>query len=380
MTAMWLGIGLGAAIAAAVVVAGGWWLRTQFPTLARAALREMGEAFLSLARGELAVEREKGVRDLEARRQAVETAVQGLEEQVRRYEVLMRTFESDRDQKFGLLKGELERVIQGNDQLQRTTANLVAVLGNARIRGQWGQKMADDILRLCGLVDGIHYRREQELAAGRPDYTFFLPDDHRLFMDVKFPLDNYVRFASARDEDQRGYREAFLRDVREHLREMERRNYVAQADRAVDYVIIFIPNEQVYGLLNEWLPALIDECLPKKTILCGPWTLYAIVRIIWQAWQHYHYSLAVGDIVRAINGFLQDFGKFKERFVELGELLQRTEEKYQEITTKSYQRLDGRIRRIEDYRQGHHLPEESVGQVPDRVSVGCDADLGGSDA
>jgi DNA recombination protein RmuC len=137
---------------------------------------------------------------------------------------------------------------------------------------------------------------------------------------------------------------------------MERRAYGAN-DQSVDYTILFIPNEQVYASVNEWMPQLIDECLPKKLILCGPSTLYAIVRIVHQAWQNYQFSAAIRDIVKMINGFMQDYGKFKDRFGELGELLVKLDAKYQEIAVTSAQRLDNKIRRIEEYRKGQNIPE-----------------------
>jgi len=325
------------------VVAAGWWLKTKFPGLAHKALGEMSEGFLGLAKSKLELER-----------QGVEHAAHGLEKQLKRYEELVRNFESDRDQKYGQLKNELERTIKSNDRLQGTTASLAAVLGNSRVRGQWGQKMADDILRFCGLQEGIQYHKERELASGggRPDYTFLLPDQHCLFMDVKFPLENYMKFIEARQEDQVGFQEAFLRDVRNHLREMERRNYVTQSERSVDYLLVFISNEQVYGFINESEPGLIDECLRKRIILCGPWTLYAVVRIIWEAWQHYRYAEGIQDIVKAIDAFRQDYEKFKGRFEDLGKLIDKAQEKYQEITVTSYQRLDQKIQRIEDRRKG----------------------------
>ena len=260
--------------------------KAQFAEVSRALLKNMGEDFLRMAKGELEIERQRGVGELDTKRQAVEGAVRGLQEKLKDYEQLVNDFESDRDQKYGKLENELQRLTKNADQLQRTTASLTAVLGNSRVRGQWGQKMAEDILKLCGLQDGIHYRKEREIEAGRPDYTFLLPDNHYLFMDVKFPLDHYLKFAEAqREEDQQRSREAFIKSVRVHLTEMERRAYGA-SDQSVDYTILFIPNEQVYAAVNEWMPQLIDECLQKKLILCGPWTLYAIVRIIHQAWQN----------------------------------------------------------------------------------------------
>ena len=332
-------------------------IKAQFAQASRAALTEMGELFLGMAKRELEVQRQGGLGDLDSRRQAVDHTVKGLEEKLKNLEGLVSQFESDRDQKYGRLEHELKRLTTNTDQLQRTAANLTAVLGNSRVRGQWGQKMAEDILRLCGLQEGIHYRKEQEIAAGRPDYTFLLPEGHSLFMDVKFPLDHYLRFAEAQqEENQQRCKEAFIRSVRDHLREMERRAYGA-SDQSVDYTILFIPNEQVYGSVNEWMPQLIDECLQKKLILCGPWTLYAIVRIVHQAWQNYQFSAAVRDIVKMINGFMQDYGKFKDRFGELGELLEKLDAKYHEIAVTSAQRLDNKIRRIEEYRKGQNIPE-----------------------
>ena len=329
----------------------------RFKALSDEVLKSNSQTFLQSARQTLeqVVTEAKG--DLGERHEAIKGLVKPLEDTLQRYEQLVKGFESDRDQKYGQLKGEMTRVAAGAEQLQRTTASLVAVLGNSRVRGQWGQKMAEDILRLCGLQDGIHYRKEQEIAAGRPDYTFLLPEQHSLFMDVKFPLDHYLRFTEAqREDEQQRCKEAFVKSVREHLREMERRDYGA-SDASVDYTILFIPNEQVYAAVNEWMPQLIDECLQKKLILCGPWTLYAIVRIIHQAWQNYQFSTAVRDIVQAINGFMQDYGLFKRRFGELGDLLQKLDAKYHEISATSAQRLDNKIRRIEEYRRGQNIQE-----------------------
>lgn len=344
---------LGAGLTAFVL----WWLKAQFTEIARTVFKRTGEDFLKIARGQLDLEHHKGVSELELRRQAIQTTVEGLEKQLEKYEQLVRQFEKDRGEKYGQLTTELKRAVDETTHLKQTTNNLVAVLGNSRVRGQWGQKMAEDILRLCGLHEGIQYQREQGILEGRPDYTFQLPDGHSLFMDVKFPLDHYLKFTNAESEDdQRRCKEAFIRSVRDHLREMERRAY-GTSDQAVDYILIFIPNEQVYGCVNEWIPQLIDECLQKKMILCGPWTLYAIVRIIQQAWQNYQFSLTIRDIVKTINGFLQDYVKFKGRFDELGELLKKLEIKYDEIAVTSAQRLESKIRRIEEYRKGSNIPE-----------------------
>jgi DNA recombination protein RmuC len=112
------------------------------------------------------------------------------------------------------------------------------------------------------------------------------------------------------------------------------------------------------------MPLLIDECLHRKMILCGPWTLYAVLRIIWQSWQSYHYTCAIADIVKAINGFMQEYARFKERFEELGERLGKATEKYQDVAGASFRRLEAKIQQIEEYRKGQRIPEELPAEEP----------------
>ena len=61
------------------------------------------------------------------------------------------------------------------------------------MRGQWGERMAEDVLRLAGFVENVNYRKQVQIegGTGRPDYTFELPKGHVLYMDVKFPLAAY---------------------------------------------------------------------------------------------------------------------------------------------------------------------------------------------
>ena len=55
---------------------------------------------------------------------------------------------------------------------------------------------------------------KQDSVGTKPDYTFLLPDHHRVNMDVKFPLDNYLRYLDAEnDTEKEKFKGQFLRDV-----------------------------------------------------------------------------------------------------------------------------------------------------------------------
>ena len=88
--------------------------------------------------------------------------------------------------------------------LAETTAHLREALASPKARGQWGERMADDVLRLAGMVEGVTYRKQTGIAGGTiPDVTFLLPGGRDLHMDVKFPVDNYLRHLEADTDAER---------------------------------------------------------------------------------------------------------------------------------------------------------------------------------
>lgn len=325
------------------------WMKDQI----RLSLDHAQKTFLTLASERLATERSAQLGVFDVRKTQVDEAIQGLQNQLVRYEKLIRDFEQDRAKKYGSLEQHLTTAVDETKRLQQATNQFTAMLGNSKVRGQWGEKTADDILKLCGLQEGLHYSKQKNAPLGRPDFTFTLPTGHNYYMDVKFPLDNYVKFANCeRAEDKRACQEQFMKDVRAHMRELEKRDYASVGSGAPDYVLMFIPNEQVYGIINEWLPGVIDEGLKKRIVLCGPWTLYATVRVMWEAWQHYYHEQAIGEIVKVVKEFQGSFERFKERFVELGKKLGEATSYHADITRIDYAQLDRKVEQIKKYKEG----------------------------
>ena len=113
------------------------------------------------------------------------------------------------------LKGQMEASRKGINELSDTTSQLRQILSSSQARGQWGERMVEDILSFIGLVDGVNYTKQTQEGKGRPDFTFYLPKDRHINMDVKFPLTHYENFLAADNEnDQISEKKAFLSDVR----------------------------------------------------------------------------------------------------------------------------------------------------------------------
>ena len=232
---------------------------------------------------------------------------------------------------------------------------MTSILGSNQERGQWGERMAEDIIAKCGLVEGINYQKQTKDAGGtKPDFTFFLPDKHKVHMDVKFPFSNYEKMVAADDRNVKDqFKEEFLRDTKKRIKEIQNREYINPSDGTLDFVMLFIPNEQVYGFVQENSPGLIDEALAQKVVLCSPFTLYAMLSVIRQAFENFHYEKATKEIIKRIELFAKAYKMFKTRFEEIGNTVVKLEKQYNQLATTSFKELDTKIRRINEYKRGN---------------------------
>jgi DNA recombination protein RmuC len=236
-------------------------------------------------------------------------------------------------------------------KLKDTTEHLGHALASSKKRGEWGERMAEDIVRLVGMVEGISYMKQKSLetSSGRPDYTFFLPNRLKVNMDVKFPLDNYVHYLNAESEhDKKRYREELLRNTRVMMKQVTGRDYINPSENTVDYVIIFIPNEQVYGFINEADPTIMDEALKQKVILCSPFTLYAVLAVIRQAVENFNLERTASEILKLLSEFSRQWAAYKEKFKAMGDRLDAAKKEYDSLVTTRSNMLEKPLRKIDD--------------------------------
>ena len=313
------------------------------------------EQFLQLAKQQYEAEQNKATIELETRKTAVEFSVKGLKDELEKYQKLIHQFEQDRAQKYGNLETEIKNTSQATSHLQEATNRLNNILGNVKLRGQWGERMAEDIIRYAGLIDGINYQKQTQLetVTTKPDYTFFLPNGHKINMDVKFPLDNYLKMVNAEVlEEKERYAKDFVRNVKDRIKEIQGRDYINPSENTLDFVLLFIPNEQVFALIQEKMPTLMDESLKEKVVVCSPFTLYAMLSVVRQAFENFRYEKDIKKIVLLVDQFLKIYTTFKIRFDDIGQSIEKLEKIYGDVKDKSFKGLDTKIRHIEDYKKG----------------------------
>lgn len=214
----------------------------------------------------------------------------------------------------GQISEQLSTAIRQTSALTETTEQLKKVLSNPTARGQWGERMAEDILRVVGLKEGVSYVKQTTISSGgRPDYTFLMPKNEKLHMDVKFPLDAYARYVEAdSDGDRREAAKEFKGALRGHIGALSRREgYMASRD-TLDCVLMFIPNDSVYAFIQEddGCRALSAEALSKGVLICSPSTLLAVLVIVRKAMDTFALQRSSDQVLESLGEFQKEWGKF----------------------------------------------------------------------
>jgi DNA recombination protein RmuC len=259
--------------------------------------------------------------------------------------------------------------------LSKRTENLNDVLSSSQARGQWGERLAEDMLRKAGFLEGINYEKQEIInGGGKPDYTFKMPPDRVLYMDVKFPLDKYAEYISAESEALKAQAKiAFLSAVKGHVDTLAKRDYVDKSnDNTIDYVLMFVPNESISGFVHEVSPSLIDDALDRKVVLCSPLTLYAFLVVIRQAADSFHTEQTAATIMQKVNQFGKEFEKYSKSVDEVSKLFSKLQEELDSIGTGGtrFKKLNVPVKAIETLRKNQGIPELEASEAD------LDADLG----
>lgn len=340
-------------------------LKESFGSLSLEALSKNTEEFLKMAGESLSKHTETNKQELGGKKELIDQTLKGMKGELEKVNEMVQTLEKDRKAKFDVLTQEITKTAEETKSLRETTHSLKNALTNSRVRGQWGERMAEDVLRLAGFIEGTNYLKQQTLTEGdrsRPDYTFYLPNNHVVHMDVKFPLENYLNYTNAENDLEREkYKAQFLKDARMRIDETTKREYIDTSQGTLDYVLVFIPNEQVYAFLNEHDHDLVDNSLRKKIILCSPTTLYAVLAVIRQALDNFHMERKAGEILNLLETFSKQWYKFTEAMDRVGKHIDNSQKAFTELTTTRQRMLERPLSKIQDLKANEKLAETKTG-------------------
>lgn len=344
---------------------------------AQAHLQEAVRTLSELSGDRVRTASESVAQQADLRERAFTERVEGVQRELDKLTGLVGDLREQRAEQHGTFQERMEEALRRTSELAATTEGLRVALANSRARGQWGERLADDVLRAAGLVEGVSFVKQRPVAGGgRPDVTFLLPQGLELHMDVKFPVDNYLRVVEAGDDRARAESTAaFLRDVRARVKEVAGRGYADPATTP-GWVLLFIPNEAVYGFVHEHDHALFDVALEHGVVMCSPFTLFAVLAVVRRSVESFRLARTSDEILECLQGFTKQWESFTDVMDKLGKQLGTVQGTFDSLSGTRRRQLERELDRIERLQElgPDALDDRELGPADDSDDIEADDD------
>jgi DNA recombination protein RmuC len=229
--------------------------------------------------------------------------------------------------------GEMTEQARQLSDLSRSVNAIENVLRAPKMRGSFGEEQLGSLL---GMVFARQqYQMQYRFASGEiADALIILPLGN-VAVDSKFPLENFRRIAEAPgDEEKKGFRKEFLRDVRRRVDEIAAK-YVRPAEGTLPFALMYVPAENVYYetiIRDEEGTQLYRYCLEKRVVPVSPNSLYAYLQTIMVGLKGLQVSQRAETIVREIESLSIELEKFNKAYETIGSHIRNAASKFEDGT------------------------------------------------
>lgn len=342
--------------------------REAFEALSSRALQQNNEQFLELATQTLAKTQEQAKGELEKRQLAVDNLVKPLKETMDAVKEQMQKVEKDRTSSYSELKEQVASLTQTQKDLRTETSNLVTALRAPQVRGRWGEIQLRRVVEMAGMVNYCDFDEQTTLHTEdgnlRPDMIIRLPNERRIVVDSKAPLQAYLEALETTDDAAREL--CLLRhatQVKKHIQQLGAKSYTQHLGFTPEFIVLFLPGETFFSAALEQDPGLIEHGVDKNVILATPTTLIALLKAVHYGWRQEALTENAMKIKELGEELYRRTSVLAEHFASVGTNLNRTVGAY----NKSVGSLEKRFLPV--VRQFKELGAATGDEIPEITEV-----------
>lgn len=253
------------------------------------------------------------------------------------------------------LQTEIRMLADLNRQLSSDANNLaVALKGDNKSQGNWGELILEKILERSGLREGTEYRKQHSTSDEnedviRPDVVVFLPESKHLIIDSKVSLVAFNNLVAATsDEEKQKHLRAHIDSIRNHVKLLGDKKYQsARGFNSPDFVMLFMPIEAAFAAGMQGDAELYNYAWDKKVVIVSPTTLLATLRTVSSIWMQERRTRNA-DAIAAEGGKLYDkLVAFVDDLMQIGARIGQTQKAYEAAYNKLKDGKGNLIRKAE---------------------------------
>lgn len=207
------------------------------------------------------------------------------------------------------IQTSLKHMFEYSQSVGENADKLAQILkGDKKIRGNFGEIQLKTLLENSGLIEGEQYRLQENLRIEGsryiPDAIIYLEKNKNIIIDSKFSLPG--------DFDLENNTTLLCTQLASNLKnridELAKKPYKEFDSNTYDFVLLFLPYQNLLDLALESDPNLYQYAYGKKIYLTTPHTLFMALKTIHITWI---------DIKRNENAqkAFEEIGKFYDKFV-----------------------------------------------------------------
>jgi len=244
------------------------------------------------------------------------------------------------------IEGTNKQILNLSSQIE----GLENILKNPKQRGILGEYFLENLLK--NVFPENQYKMQYKFKDGTLVDAVVFVGENIIPIDSKFSLENYNRFVSEKDLNQKNILEKNVKeDIKKRIDETTK--YIKPDENTLDFAFMFIPSEGIYNDLivnkigNFNARNLLEYAFSKKVIIVSPTSFFAYLQTVLQGLKALKMEESVKKILKNIEKLSSHLSSYDEYMRKLGSSLDTTVNSYNKAS-QEFKKIDKDIYRVSE--------------------------------
>ncbi|MEC9351543.1 MAG: DNA recombination protein RmuC [Candidatus Thermoplasmatota archaeon] len=263
----------------------------------------------------------------EQKESAFKGATKALSESMSDYMKAIQDAEKADIKRAATLGQKVDNVAALGTALSEDTRELtLALRGDSRAQGAWGEVVVENLLQSMGFVEDRDYIKQlsetsEDGTRKRTDFVLNLPDNRQVVLDSKVSLTAYTEYVNAEnDEDATSAMKAHCKSIRDHAAGLASKNYEhMESIHTLDFVLMVVPLEGAFIDAMRADPSLYEDLVKNRRVkIVSGTSLMLTLMLIQELWNRERQTKNQAELVNRAGELHDKVVLFLESFTQIG--------------------------------------------------------------